>query len=192
MLEMIKRMVANRSMGQQNFEPTAIGTRKLSLDKTASVAVEFALVGFLFIFLLLAIIEFGLFLFARAALDSGTQSAARTLQLGNADAFPAALCAQLPVFMSCRKLSYYVQEGNSFGAMNPTISVAANGVLNNGAAQTYPAIPFPTGTSPSAVPAFPYMTLQVSYEWNYLIGPIVNLMHLSGVVLVSTAAFEHE
>jgi Flp pilus assembly protein TadG len=174
------------------FEPIVMPIRALGFDRSAVVALEFAFVGPLLLVLILVSIEFGLLLFARAALDSGTQSAARTIQIGNPSAFPAALCNQLPSFMNCAKVSYYVQQGSSFGAMSPTISYNASGVLNNGSAQVYPAIPSPTGTSPSAVPSTPYVIVQVSYKWTYLTGLIATLMHASGVVLVSTTAFEHE
>jgi Flp pilus assembly protein TadG len=174
------------------LDPIVMPIRALGSDRSAVVALEFALVGPLLFILILISIDFGLLLFARAALDSGTQSAARTIQIGQPNAFPAALCNQLPSFMNCAQVSYYVQQGPRFGAMNPTISYNANGVLNNGSAQTYPAIPSPTGTSPNAVPATPYVIVQVSYKWTYLTGWIATLMHASGVVLVSTAAFEHE
>lgn len=174
------------------LDPIAMRNCPLGSDRSASVVVEFAIVASLFIILILIILEFGLLLFARAALDSGTQSAARTIQIGKPSAFPAALCKQLPVFMNCDRLSYYVQQGSSFGAMNPTVSYNANGVLNNGSAQTYPAIPSPTGTAPSAVPATPYVIVQVSYKWTYLTNLISTVMSAPGVILVSTAAFEHE
>lgn len=174
------------------FDPIAMRIYALGSDKSSVVAMEFALVGPLLIILILVVFEFGLLLFARAALDSGTQSAARTIQLGNPSAFPAALCNQLPVFMKCSSLSYYVQQGSSFGAMSQTISYNANGVLGNGLAQTYGAIPSPTGTSPSAIPATPYVIVQVSYKYTYIIPWIATLMHAPGVILVSTAAFEHE
>lgn len=174
------------------LDPITMRIRALGSDRSAVAALEFAIVGPLLLLLIFVVLEFGLLLFARAALDSGTQSAARTIQLGDPSAFPAALCQQLPVFMNCARLSYYVQQGSSFGSMNPAISYNANGVLNNGSAQTYPATPSPTGTSPGAVPATPYVIVQVSYRWTYLNNWIAEVMHTPSIVFVSTAAFEHE
>jgi Flp pilus assembly protein TadG len=177
------------------LDPIVMLIRALGSDRSAVVALEFAFIGPVLLALILVSVDFGLLLFARAALDSGTQAAARTIQIGQPNAFPKALCDQLPSFMNCAQLSYYVQQGSSFGRMNPTISYNANGVLNNGSAQTYVPPPVPpslTGTSPNAVHANPYVIVQVSYKWTYLTGLVATLLNASGVVLVSTAAFEHE
>lgn len=80
----------------------------------ATAAIEFALVGPLFILLILGIAELGLYYGKRAAIDHAVQSGARVVRVGYVEgvrtdraAFEDALCGSL-ILVDCGDISYSV------------------------------------------------------------------------------------
>ncbi len=81
--------------------------RRFAGDHRGITLVEFALVGPLFVFLLLAVIELGLTMLTQFVLDGATRSAARMIRVGELQnqaspitAFQTALCTQLDLVVS--------------------------------------------------------------------------------------------
>ena len=92
-----------------------------SRQESGATAVEFALVGFPFIFLLIGIIELSVMFAAMSTLDSATNTAARLVRTGQAQmsadpetTFRESLCEQASVFLDCSRIVYEVITMNSF------------------------------------------------------------------------------
>ena len=95
--------------------------KKWFYDEDASTAVEFALVSFPFIFLLVGIIELSVMFAAMSTLDAATNDAARLIRTGQAqmsadpeDAFKQLLCDRASVFLDCNNIQYEVIHMNGF------------------------------------------------------------------------------
>lgn len=83
-------------------------------------AVEFALVGLPFLFMIIGIIEMALMFTAQSLLEASTSQAAREIrtgavqQGGGEDAFTDAMCGFARVFIPCDKIQYQVVSMESF------------------------------------------------------------------------------
>lgn len=103
--------------------------RRLGDDRGVA-AVDFALAGPVAILLACMIVDFGLTLFAQAALDNATRDASRLIMTGqvqlaggSATPFTTQLCSDLGSLVPCASVQYTVQAAGSFSALTP---VAAN------------------------------------------------------------------
>ena len=126
--------------------PSLFGRREpllcaLRRDSRGVAAIEFAVVGPLFIALLLSVLGIGLIGFYQTVLDDAVRDAARQVQMatpasGSASGFVAAVCAQFGRFApNCAQtLTYSVQAGapsGPFSALTPR-PLNASGALDNG------------------------------------------------------------
>lgn len=95
--------------------------KKWLKQSSGATAVEFALVAFPFIYLLIGIIELSVMFAAMSTLDSATNTAARLVRTGQAqmsadpeETFKTALCDQASVFLDCSKIKYEVITMSNF------------------------------------------------------------------------------
>jgi len=101
--------------------------RRFGRDERGATFIEFALVGPMFIFLLLAIIEIGLTMLTQFVLDGGARTAARLVMTGQVQgsggvsAFQSALCSQVESLIpSCSGVLFEVQTFANFSSINFT------------------------------------------------------------------------
>ena len=95
--------------------------RKWIKDEEAATAVEFALVAFPFIYLLIGIIELSVMFAAMSTLDAATNDASRLIRTGQAQTsgdpqqlFEDLLCERASVFLDCSEIQYEVITMNGF------------------------------------------------------------------------------
>lgn len=111
--------------------------RELGVDRRGASAVEFGIVAFPLIMLILALAEMGFDFFCRSTLDVVAQKSARQIQIGtvqtnnlDVNGFKTMVCGYLPSFLSCSNLVFNVQTvptTSSFSAMT-TAYTAQNGL----------------------------------------------------------------
>ena len=100
-----------------------------NLGERGVALVEFAIVGPLFLMLLLAVFELGYMIFVQSVLDSSARSAARLIRTGQAQGsgnaqtdFQTALCNDASSVIGCSNLVYQVQEFNSWSAAQTAVN----------------------------------------------------------------------
>jgi Flp pilus assembly protein TadG len=162
--------------------------RSLRRNTRGTTAVEFAIIGPLFLMLVFAVLENGLTLWSQAVLDNATRDAARLTLTGQTQqggtSFPAKLCSELSGLMNCSYLQYRIQTGSSFGSISPSFTVSGNGTASGFSA--YPAAVSSGGPGS-------YVLVQVIYNRHFLIPGVSALMSANGVTqLLATAAFQNE
>jgi Flp pilus assembly protein TadG len=160
------------------------GLQRLRLNRSGNAAIEFALLGPIFIVLMCGIVENGLILFTQSALDNAARVAARQILLGTttSDAFKGTLCnnvnGMIPSCSTNGNLNFSVQSGSSFGSFSSTISTDANGNMTN--------TQFNPGGEQQKV------LVQVGYNRPFLI-PLYGLFAgVKSELLVSTIALKSE
>ena len=90
-------------------------------DRNGSTAVEFALIGIPFIFMVIGIIEMSLMFTSQSLLEASTAEAAREIrtgaiqQGGGEDAFTEVLCDFAAVLIPCGDIQYQVVSMEDFG-----------------------------------------------------------------------------
>lgn len=156
--------------------------RRLAHHRRGAVAVEFALVGPLFLLLLLAIVELAIALLTQAELDFATQAAARTIEIGTSTtqaAFSKVLCNDAAPLIPCASLQIRVTAASTFGLLNSTLQYNASGNITNTG--------FSAGSQGQAV------LVQVGYNQPYIVGLVGKYFGLhSSSLLLSTVAFMNE
>ncbi len=108
-------------------------------DEDGTTAVEFALVGLPFLFMVIGIIEMALMFTAQSLLEASTAQAARQIrtgavqQGGGEDAFTDAMCNFARVFIPCEEIQYQVVSMDNFGDAEefPPPSYDADGNLED-------------------------------------------------------------
>ncbi|MGH6980271.1 MAG: TadE/TadG family type IV pilus assembly protein [Stellaceae bacterium] len=158
--------------------------RSLVRDDNGVTALEFAMVGPIFLLLILAVMENGLTMWTQSVLDNATRDAARLLQTGQAQSggttFPTQLCNEVSGLMKCSSLKYRVQNAATFAGISATISGSLTGF------STYPA----TVTGGNAGQD---TLVQVVYTRNFIVPWVGKLMSAGDAeILVATAAFQVE
>ncbi|HZC11542.1 MAG TPA: TadE/TadG family type IV pilus assembly protein [Mycobacterium sp.] len=143
--------------------------RRLVRDDRGATVVEFAIVGPMFILLLLAIIEMGLMMLTQFVLDGATRTAARMIRTGQVQtsanpftAFQTALCSQIAsVLPNCSGVLIEVQAfPNGFANITfPKCTESANEPPVNGGTPC----PFNTGNAGEVV------GVRVSYARPYIV-----------------------
>lgn len=161
--------------------------RLLARDDSAVSMVEFAIVGPIFLLLILAVLENGLTLWTQGVLDNATRDAARLTLTGQSQnggtAFATQLCSEISGLMNCASLAYRIQTNSTFGGISPTIT------YSHGAASGFSSYP----TSATGGSAGQSVLVQVIYTRNYIIPWVGNLLSANGTTqILSTAAFENE
>ncbi|MGH7074935.1 MAG: TadE/TadG family type IV pilus assembly protein [Stellaceae bacterium] len=170
---------------QRAVRPAAAGRsglcgflRRLRRDRRGTTALEFAIVGPLFLLLIMAILENALILWSQAVLDNATRDAARLTLTGQSQSggtsFQTALCKGVGPLMNCAYLKYRMETGSSFSSMASASYVS------------YPSAPVsPTPGS--------YVLLQVIYTRPFIIPWVGKLMSSNGKTqILATQAFETE
>src|SRR6185369_1504810 len=97
-------------------------------DRRGVTALEFGLVGPLFIVLLCGILENGLILLTQTVLDNATRNAARMILIGSTTSsqFSTALCNNVSSLIPCASIKFNVQSGSTFAALNPALQIDAS------------------------------------------------------------------
>ena len=136
--------------------------RRFGRDERGATFMEFALVGPMFIFLLLAIIEIGLTMLTQFVLDGGARTAARLVMTGQVQgsggvgAFQTALCSQVETMIpSCSGVLFEVQTFANFSSINfsPCNTDANPPPRAASRASSKPALAARSSASASAIPA---------------------------------------
>ncbi len=165
--------------------------KRFKKEEDGATAVEFAFVGAPFIWMLMAIFETGLMLFAEYVVEDGTAQAARMIRTGQvqnqgmsqAD-FKNLVCGNLASFLSCDKLYVDVRTEDAFGDISAPPGVAdgqiSNDVSNN--SQFDPGEPMQI------------VSVRVYYDWELFTPGITKLAQVAGTrrVLTAGAAFRNE
>ena len=108
-------------------------------NEDGSTAVEFALIGIPFIFMVIGIIEMALMFTSQRLLEASTNEASRLIrtgavqQGGGVDAFEDELCYFANLLMACDEIQYQVESVDSFQDAQdfPDASFDDEGNLNN-------------------------------------------------------------
>jgi Flp pilus assembly protein TadG len=157
-------------------------------NESGVTVIEFAMIGPIFLLLVLAVLENGLTLWTQSVLDNATRDAARLVQTGQAQnggtSFPTQLCKEVSGLMKCSALQYRIQTGTTFAGMSSTIVTGSGGTLTG--FTTYPA----TVTNSTAGKD---TMVQVVYTRTYIIPWVGKLLSSSGSQrLVATSVFQTE
>jgi Flp pilus assembly protein TadG len=164
--------------------------RRVFANTSGVTGIEFAMVGPIFLLLILGVLENGLTLWTQSVLDNATRDAARLTLTGQSQnggtAFATQLCNEVSGFMKCSALQYRIQTGSTFAGISPTIS---------GTGTTYSGFSaYPTAISGSSLgnPGDDVL-VQVVYTRTYIVPWVGHMMNASGSErIISTAAFENE
>ncbi len=117
--------------------------RHVARDARGAIAVEFALIGPIFLLLLLVIVELGLTLTTQSLLDGATRDAARLIRTGQVQSqsspittFQTLLCSEMAPLMSVAKCDsnviFEVQTFASFGSVSFTPCTLNNNQVGSG------------------------------------------------------------
>jgi Flp pilus assembly protein TadG len=154
--------------------------RRWGADRGGATAVEFAIIGPIFLLLVTACIEFGIQLMTQLALDNATQAAARQLEIGQVTArsdFVAQICSNASALLSncSSQLQVNVASASSFASLTP--ATVKNGALS-------PAAFSPGGSQADVL-------VQVAYTRPYDVQWLASLAGTTPT-LVSTVAVQNE
>jgi Flp pilus assembly protein TadG len=99
------------------------------LGERGVTSVEFAIVGSVFLLLLLGIFELGYMVFVQSVLDSSARTAARQVRTGQAQGsgnaqtyFQTTLCNEVSSVIGCGNLIYQVQKFANWSATNTAVN----------------------------------------------------------------------
>ncbi len=162
-------------------------------ENKGATAIEFALVFLPFLYIIFAIVEFGLLFFAQNNLNSLLMTSSRQLRTGqfqksgNAtqQEYKRIVCQSLPKPMNCQNLYFDVVEYTSFRGRDPNRSpFLTDGTFDENRLQFNPA-------KPGAI-----MTVHLYYKWKLFtpfVGTVLaNSQDKSSYWIVSGTAFRRE
>ena len=161
------------------------------LGERGATAVEFAIIGGLFLVLLLGIFELGFMVFVQSVLDSSARDAARLIRTGQAQAnsdpqsyFQTALCNEAGAVIGCSKIFYQVQVLASWSATQ----TAVNTPPKRDKFGNLVSVGFNAGTCGQIV------AVQVTYNYHFFTQWIGELLggSTSSAFLESTVVFQNE
>ncbi len=102
---------------------------------SGAAAIEFAMVGPLFVFLMSVAFDLSLILFTQSILNQAAVTASRIIMTnqtgGSATSFSTALCNNVSGLIPCGDLQYYVQSANAFSSMSASVVTGGSGNLKN-------------------------------------------------------------
>jgi Flp pilus assembly protein TadG len=158
--------------------------RTLSRNESGVTGLEFAMIGPIFLLLILAVLENGLTLWTQSVLDNAVRDAARLSLTGQSQnggtSFVTQLCNEVSGLMRCANLKYRIQTGATFASMSTTINSSLTGF------STYP-------TAVTGGTAGQDVLVQVVYTRTYIVPWVGKIMSSSDQTqLLSTAAFQNE
>ena len=161
------------------------------LGERGGAALEFAIVGPIFLMLLLAIFELGVMVFVQSVLDGSAREAARLIRTGQAQAsgnaqtdFQTALCTAMSAIVGCSNIIYQAQTFASWSTAQTTVNQppqrTKSGQLVSGG--------FAAGNCGSIV------VVQVSYNYPFFTKWIGSLLggSTNSAFLMSTVVFQNE
>jgi Flp pilus assembly protein TadG len=103
--------------------------RLRALDTRGAAAVEFAIVGSIFMMMMLAAFEFGYMLFIQSALDNAARDAARLILTGQAQtsgnptsSFSTLLCNDIGTIIPCGSIVYQAQVFNNWSTAQTSVN----------------------------------------------------------------------
>jgi Flp pilus assembly protein TadG len=144
-----------------------------------------ALVGPIFLLLIVTIVELGVALLTQSVLDNATLAASRLVLTGQvqngagAAAFNTALCAAAAPLIPCASLQVNVQASAAFANFNPVLQTDGQGNLTN--------TQFTAGIPGQAV------LIQVGYDRPYLIPWVGSMLGIGNAsLLVSSVVLQNE
>jgi Flp pilus assembly protein TadG len=180
-----------------------------NLDERGATAVEFAIVGSLFLTLLLGTFELGYMVFVQSVLDSSARTAARLIRTGQAQAasnpqtyFQTAVCNGVSSIIGCGNIIFQVQEFPSWSGSG-SVQVALTTPPSCTPPPTPPAKCNPlSGNQPivfnagacSTAGSPQIVAVQVAYDYQFFtlwIGQMLGDSNQSAF-LISTVVFQNE
>lgn len=166
---------------------------RLKRREDGTTAVEFAFVAAPFLYLLLAIFETGLMLFAEYIVEHGTAQAGRMIRTGQVQngniskaEFKTLVCGRMASFLNCNaNLHVDVRKYTNFSSVSQSAPVGDDGELTadvTTGAQWQPG-------EPNEV-----VVVRTYYDWQLFTPGISRLANLAGGrrVLIGTAVFRNE
>lgn len=159
--------------------------RRLARKQDGAAAVEFGMVAAPFILLIFAIMETAFVFFAGQTLETAVADTGRLIMTGQAQnqgfdeaAFKQAVCDKAMGLFPCTGIKVDVKKYTTFGAIDLTPPLDANGNLQNN--QTFQ----PGGPSDIVV-------VRLYYQWPIYVAMLQNMAGNSRL-LIATAAFRNE
>jgi Flp pilus assembly protein TadG len=155
-------------------------------------SVEFAIIGAMFLMLLLAIFELGYIVFVQSVLDSSARTAARQIRTGQAQGsgnaqndFKTTLCAEVSSVVSCPNMIFQVQKFANWSATQTAINTPPARDPITG--KLIP-VPFNAGTCGDIV------AVQVTYDYKFFTMWIGQQLgdSMQSAFLMSTVVFQNE
>lgn len=180
-----------RNSGKAAQSGAGARLRGLIRDDGGVTGLEFAMIGPIFLLMVLAVLENGFTLWTQSVLDNATRDASRLLQTGQSQSggtsFVTQLCNEISGFMSCAQLQYRVQTGSTFAGITPTVTIGSGGTASGFSA-------YPTAVSTSSLTAGADVLVQVIYKRNFLVPWVGKVMTGTNDYeeLLATATFQVE
>lgn len=165
--------------------------RRFLGDRSGVTGLEFAMIGPIFLLMILAVLENGFTLWTQSVLDNATRDAARLIETGQSQsggtAFVTQLCNEISGFMNCSALQYRVQTSSTFAGISPAITIGSGGSATGFSA-------YPTAVSTTSLTAGTDVLVQVIYKRTYLVPWVGKIMSGSADYeeLFATATFQVE
>ena len=159
---------------------------KASRDRRGAGAVEFALVGTIFMVFVGMIFDSGILLFQQAILDNAVARASRLIRTGQIQLaggavapFNAQICNDVGTVVDCSILQVKVTSAATFAALSTAVVSDGHGVL--------------TGTGFSPGTSGQDVVVQVAWNRPYYVVWFGNFVNPGGTqLMVSTTAFRNE
>jgi Flp pilus assembly protein TadG len=162
------------------------------LGERGVTTVEFAIVGSLFLVLLLAVFELGYMVFVQSVLDSSARDAARLIRTGQAQAtgnaqtdFQTALCSEVSSIVGCGNIIYQARKFGNWGATQTALNTPPARDPNTGRVIS---VGFTAGNCGEII------AVQVMYDYRFftpLIGSLLGGSSNSSFMM-STVVFQNE
>ncbi|MCW8915936.1 MAG: pilus assembly protein [Magnetovibrio sp.] len=165
------------------------------------VALEFALIAPVFLYLLMGILEVSILLFVNSVVDGAAQSAARKIRTGEAQqsgdtetAFRTELCASITSIYDCNDIELDVSTHSTFSSVSiPDVKVNGNGDLVYVDGDSDDSNDVLYVASVTAGGASEISVVHVIYSWDFatpMIGELVG--DGSSISLFTTVVFRNE
>ena len=169
------------------------GFKSYKKSEDGATAIEFAMVGGPFLYLLMVIFETGLMLFAEYLVENGTANAARMIRTGevqtdgtSASDFKSVVCGNLNSFLDCNtRLHVDVRKFADFDSVAIPAGIGGDGELSTAVT---------TGAQFDPGTALEVVVVRVYYDWKLFTPGLSKLSNLANGrrLLTAGAAFRNE
>ena len=162
-----------------------------TIDARGTAAVEFGIVGSVFMMMKLGCFEFGYMLFIQSVLDNAARDAARLIRTGQVQTsgsptstYSTLLCNEVGAVIGCGNLVYQAQVFNNWSSAQTSLQTP----LTRSANGTFTSSGFNPGT------AGQIMVVTVAYNYSFFTPWIASLLGSSSnsAGLISTVVFQNE